>query len=221
VRILLDNLCHGLVKGLCSQVVEVVLPPERPARERWLTRLEAARLILSAWRYREIQKGKPTERRSRRHIAKFILVALYTGTRASAVCGAALQPTTGRGWIDVERGVFYRRPGGRLETKKRQSPVPLPPGLLAHLRRWKRQGQAFAVEWNREPVTAVKKAFANVVGDAGVGPECNAACAPAYRGHKVDAGRSRYMGGGGIRGDDGRDAIAALRASSSGALGAG
>jgi hypothetical protein len=93
---------HHRREGLCSQVVEVVLPAERPARERWLTRSEAARLILSAWRYREIQKGKPTDRRSRQHVAKFILLALYTGTRASAVCGAALEPTPGRGWIDVE-----------------------------------------------------------------------------------------------------------------------
>jgi integrase len=162
---------HHRREGLCSQVVEVVLPPERAARERWLTRSEAARLILAAWRYREIQKGRPTDRRSRRHVAKSMLVALYTGTRASAVCGAALEPTPGRGWIDVERGVFYRRPARRLETKKRQPPVPLPPGLLAHLRRWKRHGQTFAVEWNREPVTAVKKAFGNVVADAGLGPD--------------------------------------------------
>jgi integrase len=162
---------HHRREGLCSQVVEVVLPPERAARERWLTRSEAARLILAAWRYREIQKGRPTDRRSRRHVAKFVLVALYTGTRASAVCGAALEPTPGRGWIDVERGVFYRRPARRLETKKRQPPVPLPPGLLAHLRRWKRHGQTFAVEWNREPVTAVKKAFGNVVADAELGPD--------------------------------------------------
>jgi integrase len=162
---------HHRREGLCSQVVEVVLPPERAARERWLTRSEAARLILAAWSYREIQKGRPTDRRSRRHVAKFMLVALYTGTRASAVCGAALEPTPGCGWIDVERGVFYRRPARRLETKKRQPPVPLPPGLLAHLRRWKRHGQTFAVEWNREPVTAVKKAFGNVVADAGLGPD--------------------------------------------------
>jgi hypothetical protein len=61
-----------------------VLPPERPARERWLTRSEAARILWAAWRYREIQKGKRTDRRSRQHIAKFILVALYTGTRAGS-----------------------------------------------------------------------------------------------------------------------------------------
>jgi hypothetical protein len=37
--------------------------------------------------------SKPTGRRSRQHIARFILLALYTGTRAGAICGAALQPT--------------------------------------------------------------------------------------------------------------------------------
>jgi hypothetical protein len=63
-------------------------------------------------------------------------VALYTGTRASAVCGAALQPTEGRGFIDLARGVFYRRPAGRRETTKRAPPIPLPDRLLAHLRRW-------------------------------------------------------------------------------------
>jgi integrase len=164
---------HHRREGLCSQVIEVVLPPERPARERWLTRSEAAHLIRAAWRYREMQKGKPTDRRSRRHIAKFILVALYTGTRASAICGAALQATVGRPWIDLDPGVFYRRAPGRLETKKRQPPVPLPPGLLAHLRRWKGQGQGqrFAVEWNREPVRSIKRAFGHVVADAGLGED--------------------------------------------------
>jgi integrase len=160
---------HHRREGLCNKIVEIVLPPERPSRERWLTRSEAARLIWSAWRYREVQKGQRTDRRSRLHIARFILVALYTGTRASAVCGAALQRTVGCGWIDLDRGVFYRRPSGRRETKKRQPPVPLPDQLLAHLRRWKERGQRFAVEWNGEPVQSVNKAFNNVVVDAGLG----------------------------------------------------
>lgn len=155
-------------EGLHDKIVSVVLPDERPARERWLTRLEAARLIRSAWRYREMQKGKGTDRRSRQHIAQFILVALYTGTRASAVCGAALQPTAGYGWIDLDRGVFYRRPVGQRETKKRQPPVPLPDHLLAYLRRWQRRGQRFAVEWNGHSVKSIKRAFAKVVNDAGL-----------------------------------------------------
>ena len=160
---------HHRREGLCDKIVEVVLPPERPHRQRWLTRSEAARLIRSAWRYREVQKGKQTDRRSRQHVARFILVALYTGTRAGAVCGAALQATVGHGWVDLERGVFYRRPAGQRETKKRQPTIPLPDRLLAHMRRWKRNGQRFAVEWNGETVQNIKKAFANVAADAGLG----------------------------------------------------
>ncbi len=158
-------------ENLHDKIVSVVLPNERVPRERWLTRSEAARLVRAAWRYREVQKGHATGRRSRQHIARFILVALYTGTRASAVCGAAFERVSGAGYIDLDRGVFYRRPAGKRETKKRQPPVPLPPQLLAHLRRWKRQGQRFAVEWNGHSVKSIRKAFASAVQDARLGDD--------------------------------------------------
>ena len=51
---------HHRREGLCSKIIEVVLPPEHPARDRWLTRSEAARLIWAAWRCREKQKGLET-----------------------------------------------------------------------------------------------------------------------------------------------------------------
>jgi integrase len=162
---------HHRSEGLRSQVVAIVLPDERPPRERWLTRKEVAALVRAAWRYREMQKGVKTDRRSRRHVAKFILVGLYTGTRSGAICGAALQPTVGQGWIDIDRGVFYRRPAAKRERNKRQPPVPLPGQLLAHLRRRKRRGQRFAVEWNGKSVKAIEKAFAHVVVEAGLGPD--------------------------------------------------
>src|ERR1019366_10509029 len=72
---------------------------------------------------------------------------------------------------DLKNGVFYRRPAGHLETNKRQPPVPLPLGLLAHLRRGKRKGQRFAVEWNCEPVKSIRKAFARAVADAKLGAD--------------------------------------------------
>src|SRR5262249_47655722 len=135
-------------EGHCDRIVSVTLPEKSPGRERWLTRNEAATLIWRAWRYREVQKGHATSRRSRRHVARFILVGLYTGTRASAICGAALERIAGAGYIDLEHGILYRRPAGAVETKKRRPPAPLPRRPLAHLRRWKRHGQRFAVEWN-------------------------------------------------------------------------
>jgi hypothetical protein len=51
-------------------------------------------LIWAAWRRRET---KVTGRYTAKHIARFILVALYTGTRTGAICGAAMMPTIGRG----------------------------------------------------------------------------------------------------------------------------
>jgi integrase len=159
---------HHRAEGHCHKVVSVVLPEKSAAREGWCTRAQVAKLIWTAWRYREIQDGKPTNRRPWRHVAKFLLVTAYTGTRSGATCAAALEPTEGKGWIDMDRGIFYRRPAGERETKKRRPPVPIPHRLLAHLRRWKRLGQRFAVEWYGEPVHDCDKAFRNVARAAGL-----------------------------------------------------
>ena len=160
-------------EGLCSELVAVVLPEKPLARERWLTRGEAARLIWAAWRAKQVMGDKDTRRAVGRHVARFILVGLYTGTRSSAICGAALIPTIGRGHVDLGRGVFYRRAIGRRQTKKRQTPVKLPPRLLAHMRRWRRQGLSrnAIVEWNGRAVESVRKSFAAAVRAAGLGDD--------------------------------------------------
>ncbi|NGO52328.1 tyrosine-type recombinase/integrase [Allomesorhizobium camelthorni] len=175
-------------EGYVTSVPKIVLPEKPGARERWLTRSEAARLIWTAWRMKQSWKGRPSDRRTGRHLARFILVALYTGTRSGAVCGAAIRPTPGRGFVDLERGVFYRRAPGTKETKKRQPPVRLPSRLLVHLRRWaatdldiktKARGRGknigrkishdYVVEWNGKSVTSVKKAFRAACEAAGLG----------------------------------------------------
>jgi integrase len=166
--ILRSAINHHREEGHCEKIVSVVLPEKSVGRERWCTRSEIASLIWQAWRYREKQNGELTDRRTRQHVARFILVAVYTGTRAGAVCAAALEPTEGRGWIDLGRGIFYRRPEGERETKKRKPPIPLPERLLAHLRRWRRCGQRSAVEWNGEAVKDCDKAFRKVAHAAGL-----------------------------------------------------
>ena len=159
--------------GYCTALTPVVLPNRSEGRDRWLTRSEAARLLWTAWRLRQPRHGHVTERATAQHVARFILVALYTGTRAGAICGAALEPTVGRGWIDLDQGVFYRRAAGRRETKKRQPPVRLPARLLVHLRRWRRLRliHKAIVEWNGEPARKINKAFRSVRKVAGLGPE--------------------------------------------------
>lgn len=56
---------HHRCEGLCSELVEVILPERPPRRERWLTRNEAARLLWAAWRARQMDanaKGAATRR---------------------------------------------------------------------------------------------------------------------------------------------------------------
>ena len=116
---------HHRREGLCSEIVSVALPEKPLPREGWLTRSEAARLLWAAWRAKQIMQDKKTRRAVGHHVARFILVGLYSGTRSSAICGAAIMPTIGRGHVDLDRGVFYRRAIGRRQTKKRQTRLSL------------------------------------------------------------------------------------------------
>ena len=175
-----------LKEGHMRATVKVPLPPKSPSKERYLERVEAARLLRTMLHMPEMQlrhrgpdKGKvvATSKRPARHLARFLLVGIYTGTRAGAICSAGFAPAEGRGWIDLQRGVFHRRRIGAAETKKRQPPVRLPKRLLAHIRRWARTPRKdgtmpeFVVEFRGKPVGEVNKGFAAVVAAAGLGPD--------------------------------------------------
>ncbi|MBS7697825.1 MULTISPECIES: site-specific integrase [unclassified Chelatococcus] len=170
---------HHAKQGLHRGVVKVALPEKGTARDRWLTRDEAARLLWVCWRAREEQKrhrgpdtGKvlPTDKRPLRHVARFILLGLYTGSRAAALAAASPSKAIGRSYVDLDRGIFYRLAEGKKATNKRQPPVPIPPHLLAHMRRWQAKGIAgeHFVQWNGKPVISVKTAFGTAVEKAGL-----------------------------------------------------
>jgi integrase len=170
---------HHAAENLHRANVNVWLPPKGAPRDRWLTRKEIAKLVRVCWRYRETQtqhrginKGQKvvTEKRPLRHLARFILFAVYTGTRSGAVLTASTRPGIGRSLIDLQGGIFYRLAQGARLTNKRQPPVPLPPRLMAHLRRWARGDKpgSFLVEWQGQPIRSVKKGFAKAVKLAGL-----------------------------------------------------
>lgn len=170
---------HHAKEGLHRGIVRVVLPAKGPPRDRWLTRAEVARLLWVCWRTRKVQtvhrghhKGMKieTERYPLRHVVRFLLIALYTGTRAGAVMTASLARGPGKSFADLERGVFYRLAEGKRGTNKCQPPVPLPPRLLAHMRRWASRGivKDHFVEWNGKPVQSIKVGFKRAVALAGI-----------------------------------------------------
>lgn len=148
-------------KGGMNLRFSPVLPEATQSRDRWLTRQEAARLIRAAWRARQKDRGGEPGRFVGRHVARFILIGLYTGTRAGAICGAALTPAIGRGYVDLVGGKFHRKAGGARETNKRQPTVDIPPRLLAHMRRWQRLGISnhSVLEWCGKPVRSVYHGF--------------------------------------------------------------
>ena len=96
---------HHASENLHRAIVNVWLPPKGAPRDRWLTRSEVARLLWACWRHREIQRRHrgsaegqklPTGKRPLRHLARFVLIGIYTGTRASAIAGASPQDEAGR-----------------------------------------------------------------------------------------------------------------------------
>lgn len=150
---------HHLEEGLHDRIVKIVLPPRRPRRERWLDRHEAARLLWTAWR-----------RPKCKQVAKFTLIALYTGRRASVVCSASFRREPGRPWVDLTGGMLYP-PARAKETKKRNPPIPLPAKLLRHLRAWQRNGQRYVVEWGGHAVTRIDGTMKEVAIAAGLGDD--------------------------------------------------
>ena len=147
------NWCKA--EGALVTDVVVTLPPAPPARDRWLTRDEVAALIRAC-------------RRRSPHLARFILAAVYTGTRSEALRSLQFMPNTEGGWVDTSRSVMYRRASGAAETRKRTPPVPVPPRLLAHMRRWERLGARWVVEFDGRPVTTLKTAWRTTLRGAGI-----------------------------------------------------
>lgn len=149
------------------------LPPPNPPRYGFFTRGQVARLVWNAYRKRgtytysakrssEDKAGvtKVTDLRPMRHVARFLLVAVYTGTRTDRVEQASFYPEQGRPWVDVDAGIFYRSWHGEMvPDNKRANPIRIPVRLLGHLRRWKKLGARYVVEYRGRPVGTASAFF--------------------------------------------------------------
>jgi integrase len=144
---------------LCRHAVIVTLPPKPQARADHLDREAVARLLWAAYRKREVQRGKATRKRATLHVARFILSALYTGSRAGRVWNASFVPEEGRPWADLDRGIFHRTwAGEQVPENKRAPAIRIPPRLLAHMRRWRAHGARYVCEYQGRAADP-KKAF--------------------------------------------------------------
>jgi integrase len=129
------NYCHR--EGKLTSPARVLLPAQPSPKERWLTRQEAGWLLRAARNLNVTGK----------HLADFILHGLYTGSRKSTILSMHIDtPSVSGGHVDTVQGLLYRKPMGKVMTKKRQGTARLPPRYLAHLRRQARNGRKYVVE---------------------------------------------------------------------------
>ena len=144
-----------------AAVPKVTLPDEGEHRERVLERKEVAAMLRAA---RKLKQP---------HVARFILIGLYTGTRHNAILKLQWTNALAGGSVDLDRGIIYRRGSAERDTSKRRPPVKVGRRMLAHLTRWSKESNTCenVIHYYGRPMRKMKRAWAHVVREAGLGPE--------------------------------------------------
>lgn len=145
---------HAHRSGRLTRIVAVDLPEGAEARDRFLTRKEAATLLREAIR----------EPRVRLHLPLFIIIGLYSGQRKEAILSLRWSQVD----LDAARIDFNGSDGRR--TNKRRARQPIPRKLLGHLRRARKRGTdlGFVVHENGKRLKDIKRGFASACTRAGL-----------------------------------------------------
>jgi integrase len=124
----------------------VELPPKGIANDRWLSQEEVDRLI---------QASSP-------HIRRFILIALHTGRRKTAITRLRWTPSLNSGWVDLDNGVIHFLGKAEEETKKRKGIVRMTKTLFDEMRSWEQDG-THVISFGRQPIKRIDQAFRRAV----------------------------------------------------------
>lgn len=135
---------------------KITLPDETPAKDRALTRTEAAAILRELWR------GPPTRARDgslhrspgrTRHAARIFFLLIYTGSRSATVTNTKRKKRTDGPWVDMSAEIWNRRGSHEKETNKRRRPHRIPGKIMLALERWERNFPEweYVVEQSRYP----------------------------------------------------------------------
>ena len=170
--------------GPLDAIPVLTMPKASAPRSRWLTREEAAALLAGALGWVKTKAGwkrKPAQ--INRHLARFIIMGLYTGSRCGVLLAVQWVKNDNGGHIDLPGLVMHRKTEDEEETKKRKPPVKIGRRLAAHLRRWSRMDAELriaalghpdlpaplfqhVVAWNGLPIGSIRTAWLKAVAAA-------------------------------------------------------
>jgi integrase len=133
-----------------SAIRQAEIPPKAPPREEWLTYDEVARLLLACrgrrWNHEtddwlrdtrgQLIITNPYARRRRAGIARFILLASWTGTRHDSVLRLRWEKNDWAGYVSKDLTTLFRKGDREIDSSKSRTPCKLPANLRGHLRRW-------------------------------------------------------------------------------------
>jgi integrase len=121
--------------GPLSSVPKLTLPSPSPKKiDYWLSRQQVGARIRAA------MKSKRT-----RHVARALLIGVYTGTRPGAIFALKWLPSPIDGWFDLDSETLHRKGIRAQHSRKRHPPARIHAKLLPHLRRWRKADMALGI----------------------------------------------------------------------------
>jgi len=157
-------------------VPKVSLPKPGSRRERFLERSEVAQML---WACRRLSREGHRAAKGAvqftdySHVARFILIGVYTGTRHDRIIRLRWAASKSHGHIDLQRRIIFRRGSDERETTKRSPPVQVPKGLQGHISRWHAAelGGIPVIHHNGSPIGKMRRAWNTVRAAASLGEE--------------------------------------------------
>lgn len=173
-----------------TAIRQAEIPAKSPPRKDWLSYDEVARLLLACrgrtWDHETddwVRDGRgrvlvksPYTRRRRAGIARFILLAAWTGTRHDSVLRLRWHQNDSTGYVSRDLKTVFRKGDQETDTSKSRTPCRVPAHLHAHLRRWfkndeKRNLLNVVHQQNGTGYSAyIQVTFKQIVIDAGLDP---------------------------------------------------
>jgi len=134
----------------------VTLPPKAAQRkDYWLTREEVATRIRAA------RKSPHTA-----HVARVLLIGVYTGTRPGAILDLNWLASPSGGWFDLDACVLHRHGPNARHSKKHQPPARIHTRLVPHLVRWRAndvsRGITSVIHYRGLPVKKLRRSWKTV-----------------------------------------------------------